>query len=91
MSGAAVVVHNLANAIKATGALVEVTPNEFLAILQRSENALVVHAPSGVFRTTHKYLTSYKGLVFYTKVSDELVFRGSVELIEAKRINIPEM
>ena len=91
MSGAAVVVNNLANAVKATGVLIEVTADNFLNILNQTENPLVVHSPSGVFRTTHKYMTSYKGLAFYTKASDELVFRSNVELIEAKRITIPDM
>lgn len=91
MSGAAVVVNNLANAVKATGVLIEVTSDNFLSIIKQSEKALVVHAPSGVFRTTHKYMTSYKGLAFYTKVSEELVFWSDIELIEAKRITIPDM
>ena len=91
MSAPVVVANNLANAIKATGVIVEVAAEDFLSIIKQTEKALVVHAPSGVFRTSHKYLTSYKGLAFYTKVNDPLVFLGSVELIESKRITIPDM
>ena len=91
MSAVPVVVNNLANAIKVTGVVVEVDADAFLAILQQSEKALVVHAPSGVLRISHKYLTSYKGLTFYTKAKDPLVFLSNAELIEAKRMTIPDI
>ncbi|MBX2818244.1 MAG: hypothetical protein KTR29_01145 [Rhodothermaceae bacterium] len=91
MSAVPVVVSNLANAVKAMGVVIEVAPEAFLSILHQSENALVVHAPSGMIRISHKYLTSYKGLTFYTKVSDPLEFLTSVELVEAKRITIPDL
>ena len=91
MSATPVVVNHLANAVKVTGVIVEVAASAFLAILQQSEKALVVHAPSGILRISHKYLTNYKGLTFYTKVSDPLVFLNNVELIEAKRMTIPDM
>ena len=91
MSGAAVIVSVMANAIKASGVVVQVLPEDFLIIVQQSENALVVHAQSKIIRTTHKYLTSYKGLAFYTKLDKPFDFLSKVELIEAKRISIPDM
>ena len=63
-SAAAIVTNTIANAIKALGVVVEVSAEDFLKIVHRSENALVVHARSKVIRTKHKYVTSYKGLVF---------------------------
>ena len=90
-SAAAITTNVIANAIKSSGVVVEVSPEDFLIIVQRSEHALVVHAQSKILRTTHKYLTSYKGLAFYTKVGEPLKFVSEVELIEAKRISIPDM
>jgi len=51
-------------AIKASGVVVRVYPNDFQTILGRAPGALVVHATSGLFSTTYQYLVSYKGLAF---------------------------
>lgn len=92
MSGSAVVIMNaIANAVKASGVLVQVEPEEFLKIVGLSEKPLIVYAPSKLIRTTHKYLTSYKGLAFYTKVNDPLIFKEPVEVVTAKKISIPDM
>jgi len=80
----------IANAIKASGAIVSVEPQEFLTILGRTEKPLVVHSPSG-FLTKYKYLTSYKGLVFFSQSKDPLLIPASVELVTAKKIWIPQM
>ncbi len=90
-SGAAIGAYAIANAIKASGVVVEVSSEDFMTIIQCSQGALIVHAQSKIIRTTHKYLTSYKGLAFYTKVSEPLEFKNHVELIEAKKISIPDM
>lgn len=92
MSGsAAIVMSVIANAIKASGVLVQVDSKDFLRIVQQSEKPLIVHASSKVIRTTHKYLTSYKGLAFYTKVNEPLLLGNNVELIESRKISIPDM
>jgi hypothetical protein len=89
MSNGAVVAAAAANnAIKAMGAVVVVEPQVFLDILQRAEKPLVVHSPAG-FMTKYKYLTSYKGLVFFTKSKEALLLPASVEAITAKKIEIP--
>ena len=80
----------IANALKAIGAIVCVEPQELLAILERTEKLLVVHSPSG-FLTKYKYLTSYKGLVFFTKSKDALLIPTFVEIVTAKKIWIPQM
>ena len=90
-AGAASTARTLANALKASGVIVEVSPKDFLTIVRRNEPALIVHAQSKIIRTTHKYLTSYKGLAFYTRVNDPLSFLSKVEMIEAKKISIPDM
>ncbi|MBW8000560.1 MAG: hypothetical protein FVQ80_00875 [Planctomycetes bacterium] len=78
------------NAISAIGSIVIVEPNEFISILEKSEKPIAVHSPSG-FMTKHKYITSYKGLVFFTKSSTELIIPSFVEIIKAKKIFIPQM
>ena len=59
-----------ANAIKASGAVVRVEARDFEAILGKVEAPLVVHAEGGVFSRKYHYLTSYKGLIFYTRDAD---------------------
>ena len=56
----------VSNAIKASGAIVRVEPEDFLDILEKSSDPIVVQSPPG-FLTRHKYLTSYKGLFFCAK------------------------
>ncbi len=91
MSGSAVIINAIANAIKASGVVVELAREDFLTIVRQSEKPLIVHAPSKLIRTKHKYLTSYKGLAFYTKVDQPLDFLSEVELIEAKKISVPDL
>jgi hypothetical protein len=79
----------IAQAIKASGAIVRVTPEDFQSILSRSEHPLVVMSVFRFFGTTYKYLTGYKGLVFFTKSSSPLQIDGRAELIAARRIWIP--
>ena len=66
MSAAAAAV---AQAIKASGAIVRGEPEDFLRILSRQQEPLVVQATGGFFSTSYQYLSSYKGLAFYTKSS----------------------
>lgn len=87
-TGAAAAYQAMANAIKASGAIVEVEPNDFLEIVYRAESPLVVYSPAGFF-AKHKYITSYKGLCFYTKTATPLSLPTQIELIAAKRIWIP--
>ena len=51
--------------------------------------ALVVHATGGIFSTSYRYLTSYKGLAFYTKAREPLELPTSTELVQAKAIWVP--
>ena len=81
---------NAMNATKAMGSIVTVEAAEFLDILGKTEKPLVVHSPSG-FVTKNKYITSYKGLVFFTKTKDELLIPAAAEIVNAKKISVPEM
>lgn len=89
-AGAAAAAAAIAQAIKACGVLVAVEPDEFLAILDRTEKPLVVHAVGRFFFTTfYQYMTSYKGLAFYAKSPYPLTLPSHCEVIQAKRMWIP--
>ncbi len=79
----------IAQAIKASGAIVSIEPDDFMTILGRVDKPLVVCSQSRFLGTRYHYLTAYKGLIFYTKSPTELMLRPSVELIQAKKIWIP--
>jgi len=79
----------IAQAIKASGAIVRVEPNDFTKILSRTSKPLVVIAKGGFFKPNYQYLTAYKGLMFFTKSPTELMLPGDVEIIAAREIWIP--
>jgi hypothetical protein len=80
----------IAQAIKASGAIVRMEPNDFLQIIYRAEDPLVVMATSKIFgKTSYKYIAGYKGLAFYTKSSKPLSFGSGAEIVNAKTIWIP--
>jgi hypothetical protein len=79
----------IAQAIKASGILIKVEAQAFHTIISKIENPLIVMAEGGVFNTNYQYLTSYKGLAFYTKTTEQLQFPNRTELIYAQKIWIP--
>jgi len=79
----------IANAIKASGVVVRVDNKDFIAILQKTQEPLVVSSDKGFWSRSYKYLTSYKGLAFYTKSRDFLSLPGDAELVKCKEISIP--
>jgi hypothetical protein len=81
----------VANAIKASGVVVRVAPEDFLALLRRADAPLVVTGQGGVFRKHHRYLTSYKGLAFFTRSPEPLGLPSRVEVVAAQAISIPEL
>jgi hypothetical protein len=79
----------VAQAIKASGVLVQVEPHEFSKLLAMNEDPLVVYAPpAGLFSKRHRYLMSYGGLAFYA-ASLEPIDLGSAATVVAKSIHIP--
>jgi hypothetical protein len=86
---AAAIAAAIANAIKASGVVVRVSPEDFASILRRVEKPLVIYNKGGFFTTKHQYLTSYKGFAFYTKSANQLDLPKSVEVIIAQSIWIP--
>jgi hypothetical protein len=79
----------IANAIKATGAIVKVDAETFSGILARSEKPVVVTAPGGFMGKSNKYIVSYGGLYFYCISREEIPVPGTAEVIRAKTIWIP--
>jgi hypothetical protein len=79
----------IANAIKASGVLVTLSPEEFSKILNRAADPLVVTAQGGLFSTNYSYLMSYKGLAFFTKSKSPLPLPSGCEVVTASRISIP--
>ena len=79
----------IANAIKASGVVVQVSPADFHAILRKIEKPLVIFAQGGFFSKNYQYLVSYKGFAFFTKSSEPILLPTGVETIAAKKIWIP--
>ena len=79
----------IAKAIKASGVVVQVSPEDFQSLLARAKDALVVHARGGLFWSKYRYLVSYKGLAFFTQSSEPILIPANIETILAGRIWIP--
>ncbi len=79
----------IAQAIKASGAIVKVAPEAFQKILEKTRDPLVVTAKGGVFKANYQYLTGYKGLAFYTKSAAPLSLPGGAEVVASRQIWIP--
>ncbi len=86
-AAAAAIAAAIANAIKASGAIVRVEPADFIRILDRSQNPLVVCARG--FFGSYQYLTAYKGLAFYTRSPEAIPLPSDAEIVNAGRIWIP--
>ena len=85
--GAAGAAAAIAQAIKASGAIVQVEPEQFTRLLAGNAQGLVVHAPAAFSR--HKYMMGYRGLVFWTKTREPLYVPSTVQVVEAQRIWVP--
>jgi ethanolamine utilization protein EutA (predicted chaperonin) len=88
--GAAAVAAAIANAIKASGLVVRVEPEDFVNILRKAEK-LIVSKQGGVFSKNHQYLTSYKGFAFFTKSREQIDLSRGVEIVHANKIWIPQL
>jgi hypothetical protein len=79
----------IAMAIRASGVLIRVDPENFQTILNKAEKPLVICTTGGVFTKNFQYLTSYKGFAFFTKSRSPLDLSLKVEVVEAKKIWVP--
>jgi len=90
-AGSAATAHAaMANAVKASGSIVRVDVGAFETVLSRCQNPLVVYSEKRFFTGGYyKYLTSYKGLTFYTKSKEPLMLPSSAEVVQVEKIWIP--
>ena len=79
----------IAQAIKASGTIVRLKPEEFERILARQPGLLVITARGGFFSAKYQYLTSYKGLAFFTGSVVSLNLPKDTEVVIAEKIWIP--
>ena len=79
----------IVQALKASGTIVTVAPQEFERLLARQPELLVVTAQAGFFSTKYQYLTSYKGLAFFAQSPAPLRLPPGSELVEAQKIWVP--
>ena len=80
----------IAQAIKASGAIIRVEPGDFRQILNKAEHPLVIKAKGGFFKPIYRYLTAYRGFIFVTGSKEEMTFPSEIEFIVAKEIWIPD-
>ena len=88
---AAAVMAAIIQASRASGVIVSVQPREFLDLVQKQDEPLVVHSIRGVFTTNYQYLMSYKGLAFFTSSKSELRLPSDATMVYAQKIWIPSM
>jgi len=81
----------MVNAHKALGVVVRLEVAEWLKILERTDRPLVVIGTGGVFKKHNQYLTSYRGLAFFTTSKDTIVLPPRCEIVQAKTISIPDV
>ena len=79
----------LIQAVKASGTLIRLEASEFQKFLNKSDSPLVITAPGGFFTKHIKYLTSYKGLTFYTQSVTPLSLPFKAEVVAARTIWMP--
>ncbi len=78
------------DAVMASGAIIKVDSAIFLEIIAKVEIPLIVHSmEKAFFHEMHKYLTSYKGLLFYTESKNPILLPNEIELLKAERVWIP--
>ena len=81
----------IAQATKASGAVVRLEPQEFMRIVAKMKAPLIVVSPAkgGLFSRNNEYLTNYKGIFFYTKTGAALNLPGDAELVSARSFWMP--
>jgi hypothetical protein len=90
MTTAATAAHAaIAQAIKASGAIVKISPEGFKSLLQHASAPLVVTSSGGFLSKRFEYLMGYKGLVFFTSSKEQIGLPSSTEIVTVQKIWIP--
>jgi hypothetical protein len=87
--GAAAAAAAIAKAIKASGAIVRVTPEDFQSLLRRTSDPLIVTGMGGFLWQQHCYLMAYKGLFFFTRSKEPIYIPAGAETVTAKHFWMP--
>jgi hypothetical protein len=89
--GAAGAYAAVANAIKALGAIVRLKEEDFIKVISRSENSVIIVSRGGFMKKDFDYLAAYKGFIFYVRTKNEINLPGNAEIISAQQIWIPSL
>ncbi|MBX2962941.1 MAG: hypothetical protein KF687_10540 [Cyclobacteriaceae bacterium] len=73
------------------GAFIRIDIRDFQNILHKAEGLLVVESKTGIFASTHLYLTSYKGFIVYCKSKEQLSIPDKHEKIYAPAVSLPNI
>ncbi len=79
----------VAQAVKASGSIVQVEKEDFERILGLTDSRLVIASPSKGMFGRNQYLVPYRGFVFYLKSRDLIKIPDGFEIITAKKIWAP--
>jgi hypothetical protein len=79
----------IANAVKASGAIIQMNPDQFMKVVEREKEPLVVTATGWLFGTKYKYLFVYRGFFLYTESRTQLRLPSGAEIIGAEKIWVP--
>lgn len=88
-TGAAAAAAAMAQAIKASGAIVKVSPMDFQTLLSRANEPLIIYSEGGFLKKNFQYLFGHKGFVFFTKSPTQLNLPSTSETVHAESIWIP--
>jgi hypothetical protein len=89
MAAGAAAAAAIAQATKASGIIVKLSAPEFLKVLSKTRDPLVVVAEGGFLSKNYQYLHSYKGLAFFTKSSEPISLPREAEVVTANSIWTP--
>lgn len=76
-------------ALRVSGAIVRLAPDDFVYLLSKCRDPLVVVNEGGFLTKSYRYLFGHKGLVFYTRSTEELSLPGGVEIVYARKLWMP--
>jgi hypothetical protein len=88
-AAAASAANAIANAVKASGAIIKLEPDEFSKILSKTTDPLIVVSPTGFKKRKTRYLFSWKGFVFFCETKKQVIFPKGTKTILSNKIWVP--
>jgi len=74
---------------KASGVVIQIEIKDFVSVVEKMENALVIMARTGIRGRKYQYLTSYKSMIFVAESDVPLQLPNNAEFLNARRIWVP--